>query len=676
MAPQMFYMQAKPALPIQKGAANLQNPSSAQGHRQFADSSTLYSYPYCQKDCFIMPAKPTGHSQVTPPAAMNHYNANVTMRSPLQDVSAEHRREREHHFVPMAHAPIGVENFGLQASNARIGNPGDSAMLAKDTSSVAGLSQSTGRESCGVPVACVAVDVEIVDHRAPNGACKDLNIQTTYCCPWCQQDCGSSWEDAWMHCQAQQNIHPMCSSSFSPEAAHNTTVETPEIQNNGVTTVIYSYCCPFCHKGGLPSQEAAIAHCQVHSEAAEEEAGKGKAEYDFSNADEQAGVSTVTYSYCCPFCHEGGLPSCEAAMAHCQVHTEAAEEEAARGGAEDGFSKADEQACSPAQPLASPLNDVMPGQVHVVACDSSGQAVILRQKDPATGTAQTIVKNDDGTTKAFGNNTVASLLSCEDDEADAFMDAKPTMHLRALLHEVSERLCDESLEYHAKLRELKEVSAKLNYAYFDLEETASHKDLEAAYRTLARKMHPDKNGGSHEAKMKFQQMKERYEALRLAMDDASSESKADDTQSATEQPDNQDAARNVASVNEVKCPKVGAMNPEDEVELSSQGKESEEPKCDAAEQAPGKAQCTDSETGSSESAAADHQAAGKMQHIDSDSKNSENAVVDESINRQQLKDKLLEQLLTLKHIQPQKDALCKEFEKASSQLQNPPRARV
>merc|ERR1719235_1715850 len=54
----------------------------------------------------------------------------------------------------------------------------------------------------------------------------------------------------------------------------------------------------------------------------------------------------------------------------------------------------------------------------------------------------------------------------------------------------------------------------LNYMYFGLSCDATEKDLDNAYRKLAKQMHPDKNGGTEEAKKKFQNMKERYEALK------------------------------------------------------------------------------------------------------------------------------------------------------------------
>merc|ERR1712032_985055 len=40
------------------------------------------------------------------------------------------------------------------------------------------------------------------------------------------------------------------------------------------------------------------------------------------------------------------------------------------------------------------------------------------------------------------------------------------------------------------------------------------KDLDNAYRKLAKQMHPDKNGSTESAKKQFQQMKDRYEAIK------------------------------------------------------------------------------------------------------------------------------------------------------------------
>lgn len=86
--------------------------------------------------------------------------------------------------------------------------------------------------------------------------------------------------------------------------------------------------------------------------------------------------------------------------------------------------------------------------------------------------------------------------------------------MRGLIHEVCQRLIEQSQVYHLRLKEYKKLKEQLGFSYFGLNKDATEKELEAAYRTLAKKMHPDKNGGTEDAKKKFQTMKERYESLK------------------------------------------------------------------------------------------------------------------------------------------------------------------
>merc|ERR1719326_992157 len=86
--------------------------------------------------------------------------------------------------------------------------------------------------------------------------------------------------------------------------------------------------------------------------------------------------------------------------------------------------------------------------------------------------------------------------------------------MRGLVHEVGQRLLEGSRLYHARLNQLEKLGDNLNYIYFGLTADASDKDLENAYRKLAKKLHPDKNGGTDAAKKRFQLMKERYEAIK------------------------------------------------------------------------------------------------------------------------------------------------------------------
>jgi len=149
-----------------------------------------------------------------------------------------------------------------------------------------------------------------------------------------------------------------------------------------------------------------------------------------------------------------------------------------------------------------------------VAYDEWGRLSIVRQINPETGAARTIVKNDDGTHRIFGEHTVASLTGSLKDEASKWVKKLSCRQLHGLTHEVGQRLLEGSSLYHGRLSQLEEIACHLNYAYFGLTADASEKELDLAYRKLAKQMHPDKNGGTEEAKKRFQFMKDRYEALK------------------------------------------------------------------------------------------------------------------------------------------------------------------
>jgi len=105
--------------------------------------------------------------------------------------------------------------------------------------------------------------------------------------------------------------------------------------------------------------------------------------------------------------------------------------------------------------------------------------------------------------------------------------------LRGLSHEVGQRLVDGSKVYHEGLAELDKLYDQLNYLYFGLTISSTEKDLDIAYRKLARKMHPDKNGGTEQAKRKFQHMKERYEALKKKFCENAAEAQAETAEEET-----------------------------------------------------------------------------------------------------------------------------------------------
>jgi len=148
-----------------------------------------------------------------------------------------------------------------------------------------------------------------------------------------------------------------------------------------------------------------------------------------------------------------------------------------------------------------------------VAYDDWGAPTILRQVDDGHGQARTIVHNEDGSRKVFGANTVASLVGSPDADARRWLGALRDREIHGLVHELGKRLVESSQQYTLQRAQLEQLERQRHFDYFSLQQGASEKDLHAAYRRLARRMHPDKNGGTEEAKRKFQHMKERYESL-------------------------------------------------------------------------------------------------------------------------------------------------------------------
>mmetsp|Transcript_51971 Transcript_51971/g.123727 ORF Transcript_51971/g.123727 Transcript_51971/m.123727 type:complete len:1112 (-) Transcript_51971:305-3640(-) len=151
---------------------------------------------------------------------------------------------------------------------------------------------------------------------------------------------------------------------------------------------------------------------------------------------------------------------------------------------------------------------------EVVGYDEEGEPVLVRQVDPETGSSRTIVLNKDGSQAVFGANTVASLLSTTQDNASHWIDNLSMEQMRGLTHEVGQRLVSSSAKYTFHKKRYDKLSEKSHYAYFGLSSDATDKDLDLAYKKMAKQMHPDKNGGTDEAKKKFQEMRAKYEALK------------------------------------------------------------------------------------------------------------------------------------------------------------------
>lgn len=139
---------------------------------------------------------------------------------------------------------------------------------------------------------------------------------------------------------------------------------------------------------------------------------------------------------------------------------------------------------------------------------------IERHVDQDTGIAQTIVLFTDGTCTAFGENSVCSLVESEEIEAKKLIDSLNDFELQGLVHELNQRLLKTAGDYEALQKELERFAELCDLAFFGLDETSTEKDLDKAYRNMARKLHPDKNGNTDEAKVRFQDMKDRYERLK------------------------------------------------------------------------------------------------------------------------------------------------------------------
>lgn len=121
---------------------------------------------------------------------------------------------------------------------------------------------------------------------------------------------------------------------------------------------------------------------------------------------------------------------------------------------------------------------------------------------------------DDGTQSVFGRNTLVSLWSTAEEDGDRWLNSLTNIEMQGLVHEIGQQLLESSSIYTFYQSKLEKISDRANYAYFGLAEDATDKDLDNAYRKLAKQMHPDKNGGTESAKKQFQKMKDRYEALK------------------------------------------------------------------------------------------------------------------------------------------------------------------
>eukprot|EP00403_Amphidinium_massartii_P023266 CAMPEP_0178400356 /NCGR_PEP_ID=MMETSP0689_2-20121128/15748_1 /TAXON_ID=160604 /ORGANISM="Amphidinium massartii, Strain CS-259" /LENGTH=736 /DNA_ID=CAMNT_0020021151 /DNA_START=81 /DNA_END=2291 /DNA_ORIENTATION=+ len=149
-----------------------------------------------------------------------------------------------------------------------------------------------------------------------------------------------------------------------------------------------------------------------------------------------------------------------------------------------------------------------------VACDETGKPVVVRKVDAETGAAHTTVLGQDGVEKKFGEKTVLSMAAKQEAVVQLWLQNMTDIEIRGLCHEVTQRVVEGSQRYHSKRARLQQLSCRCNLLYFGLPADATEKELDAKYRRMARSLHPDKHGGSEEAKERFQTMKARYEAVK------------------------------------------------------------------------------------------------------------------------------------------------------------------
>eukprot|EP00930_Biecheleria_cincta_P062070 TRINITY_DN47591_c0_g1_i1.p1 TRINITY_DN47591_c0_g1~~TRINITY_DN47591_c0_g1_i1.p1 ORF type:complete len:438 (-),score=82.67 TRINITY_DN47591_c0_g1_i1:65-1378(-) len=152
--------------------------------------------------------------------------------------------------------------------------------------------------------------------------------------------------------------------------------------------------------------------------------------------------------------------------------------------------------------------------LEAVALDSNGVVVIQRQIYAEPQQAYTVIWNEDGSHCAFGQQTISSLLTNDAATTNAWLGLLTHRQLHGLVHEAGQRLEEQRHDYQSRRHSSEQAEVLESYALFGLDpEAASDKDLEAAYRRLAKQLHPDKNGGTEEAKEQFQAMQARHDML-------------------------------------------------------------------------------------------------------------------------------------------------------------------
>mmetsp|Transcript_54182 Transcript_54182/g.129044 ORF Transcript_54182/g.129044 Transcript_54182/m.129044 type:complete len:986 (-) Transcript_54182:147-3104(-) len=150
---------------------------------------------------------------------------------------------------------------------------------------------------------------------------------------------------------------------------------------------------------------------------------------------------------------------------------------------------------------------------QIVQYDDEGRPMVERHRNQESQEYFTVVFYDDGSRLLWTYDKIATIaIKAEVDILDVIKEMS-FRELRGFVHEASMQVVERSGEYHKKKEKLEEMGEQVDHVFFGLPPDACIKDVEAAYRKLARAMHPDKNRDVPDAKEQFQSMKARYERL-------------------------------------------------------------------------------------------------------------------------------------------------------------------
>jgi len=157
------------------------------------------------------------------------------------------------------------------------------------------------------------------------------------------------------------------------------------------------------------------------------------------------------------------------------------------------------------------------GGGHDTRVDNAGQPAegkIVRQTDPATGSGKTVVVKPDGEEVVFDEEVVTSFVQMPEKTRVDYRQNLCMLGLRGLCTEMGQRLVEETRLFNERKQDRNVVVKKKAFAFFGFDENAQKKEIQDAYKVQARLLHPDKNGGTEDAKAKFQRMKALYEILK------------------------------------------------------------------------------------------------------------------------------------------------------------------